>query len=147
MTKSIALLRPKFTVDCYDAEDVDDIDDDTRCYHVGLSAWGIAYDSRGSVTTFDTLIGGHAFVNDERVWFEERRAVTHPAGMTEADAIAVLKAVVQFLDPHHTYDGDLMYFPIDLHAFLEKHVNFAMAQHVEAVLKATIALNNGPIEN
>jgi len=141
---SVVYLRTEFTLNCYDCEEVND---DTRCYHIGLAVNGIGIESGGSHHVIHPLIEGYATVNETRFWFEERRPVEYPVGMTEAEAIVVLSVIFESMDRGAIYDGDLAWKPINLKEWLGERLNIVLADHVERVLHAAVAVNNGPVAN
>jgi hypothetical protein len=85
-------LCQTFEIQC---DDQDYMNEETQIYHISIHAFGTICGKLLLWNTTESLLSGHAVVNPERFWFEERRPVEHPPGMTESEAIIVLSAVTQ----------------------------------------------------
>jgi len=139
MEKGPVRLCQHFEIQCDSQEYVDD---ETQVYHISIHALGTICGKYQVWNTTESLLSGYAVVNPKRFWFEERRAVRHPPGMKESEAIVVLNAVFEHLKRGRLYDGDISYMPIDLTKWLQERLPAPLAAQVDLALRAAVINNN-----
>lgn len=137
-------LCQQFEIQC---DNQDYVDDETQVYHVSIHALGTMCGAKRVWDTSKSLLSGYAAANSKRFWFEERRPVQHPPGMTESEAILVLNAVFEHLQRGRLYDGDISSMPIDLTKWLQERMPTPLAAQVELALRAAVINNNSVHKN
>jgi hypothetical protein len=139
--KTPSILFPKFTVDCYEGENVED----NLCrYQIAIAAHGVGFDQI-RVAIFLPLVEGSILHDLETDLFtiDADRPIKHSDMMREADARMVLLAAFRQLDLCRGYeDGFVISIPIVLHDWAREYLPLAVADDIERVLLATVSVEN-----
>jgi hypothetical protein len=139
--KTQSILFPRFTVDCYEGEVVDD----NLCrYKIAIAASGVGFDQI-RVAVFLPLVEGSILHNKDTDLFsiDADRPIEHPHFMSEPDARMVLLAAFRQLDLCRGYeDGFIISIPIVLGHWTREFLPLAVADDTERALLAAVMLKN-----